>query len=284
MIKYLKRTPVETPQEIVKIVIDDGEEKRSAEKERRAKRNAEVKRHYEQAKRCRKFNERWKKSFPWVTVNKDDKMFCETCVANTNYCEKESKFVKGGCANFHVKSLQTHHKSQGHKRCAEREKAMAATPGTNPAERALQSMNEQNFNKLRILFRVAHSIAKKNRPFQDYIWSLDLHEAMHGISLGETYRNIKACRNFVLYIAEVERMAMVEVLKKVPFYSILSDGSTDSSICEAEIMYVRYSDKGKISNKFLALKNVPRANAENLTKLLENTLKEYGGFTDENPL
>ena len=79
-------------------------------------------------------------------------------------------------------------------------------------------------------------------------------------------------------------MAMVEVLKKVPFYSILSDGSTDSSICEAEIMYVRYSDKGKISNKFLALKNVPRANAENLTKLLENTLKEYGGFTDENPL
>ena len=104
------------------------------------------------------------------------------------------------------------------------------------------------------------------------------------ISLGETYRNIKACRNFVLYIAEVERMAMVEVLKKVPFYSILSDGSTDSSICEAEIMYVRYSDKGKISNKFLALKNVPRANAENLTKLLENTLKEYGGFTDENPL
>ena len=56
MIKYLKRTPVETPQEIVKIVIDDGEEKRSAEKERRAKRNAEVKRHYEQAKRCRKFN------------------------------------------------------------------------------------------------------------------------------------------------------------------------------------------------------------------------------------
>ena len=47
-------------------------------------------------------------------------------------------------------------------------------------------------------------------------------------------------------------------------------------------MHVRYSDKGKISNKFLALKNVPRANAENLTKLLENTLKEYGGFTDEN--
>jgi hypothetical protein len=47
-------------------------------------------------------------------------------------------------------------------------------------------------------------------------------------------------------------------------------------------MYVRYSDHGKISNKFLALKNIARANAENVATLIETTLKEYGGFTDAN--
>ena len=150
---------------------------------------------------------------------------------------------------FHIKASQTQNKSQGHKRSAERQKAMAA-PGTNPAEKALQTMNEQHFEKMRILFRVAHSIAKKSRPFKDYTWILDLHEATHGISLGEIYRNDK--------------------------------GSTDSSVREAEIMYVRYSDKENISNKFLALKNIPHANAENLTQLIENTLKEYRGFTDAN--
>ena len=43
MQKHLERTPVETTQEIVEIAINVGEEKRSAVKERRAKRNGKVK-------------------------------------------------------------------------------------------------------------------------------------------------------------------------------------------------------------------------------------------------
>ena len=143
-------------------------------------------------------------------------------------------------------------------------------------------MNHQDFEKMRKLFRISLSIAKKGRPFTDYIYSVDLQEVTHGILLGETYRNDRACRIFVGYIAETERIALAEAIKKAPFYSVLTDGSTDSSVREVEAMYVRYSDHGKISNKFLALKNIPRANAENVTNLIETTLKEYGGLTDEN--
>lgn len=189
--------------------------------------------------------------------------------------------MKDGCENFHIKALQTHNASEGHKKCVAHQKAVTATPGTTPAERALQAMNQENFNKMRILFRISHSIAKKGRPFSDYAWSADLHEVTHGISLGETYRNDKACRNFIGFIAEAKRLALVEALMKAPFYSTLT-GSTDSSVREAKIMYVRYSDHGKISNKFLALKNIARANAENVATLIETTLKEYGGFTDAN--
>lgn len=90
-------------------------------------------------------------------------------------------------------------------------------------------MNQENFNKMRILFRISHYIAKKGRPFSDYAWSADLHEVTHGISLGETYRNDKACRNFIGFIAEAKRLALVEALMKAPFYSTLT-GSTDSSV------------------------------------------------------
>lgn len=105
--------------------------------------------------------------------------------------------MKDGCENFHIKALQTHNASEGHKKCVAHQKAVTATPGTNPAERALQAMNQENFNKMRILFRISHYIAKKGRPFSDYAWSADLHEVTHGISLGETYRNDKACRNLL---------------------------------------------------------------------------------------
>ena len=74
----------------------------------------------------------------------------------------------------------------------------------------------------------------------------------------------------------------MEDLTNAPFYSVLTNGRTDSSIREAEVMYLIYSDKGKISNKFLALKNIARANAENITQSIKTTLKEHGGFTDAN--
>ena len=42
----------------------------------------------------------------------------------------------------------------------------------------------------------------------------------------------------------------------------MTDGTTDSSVCEAEIIFVQYCNKRKLSNRFLALRNVDRANAE----------------------
>lgn len=70
-------------------------------------------------------------------TDQNGKIFCEDCVANPRFCNKESKFIKGGCVNFHiqVQALQVQNKSQEHKKCAERQKAKAATPGTNPAKK-----------------------------------------------------------------------------------------------------------------------------------------------------
>ena len=50
--------------------------------------------------------------------------------------------------------------------------------------------------------------------------------------------------------------------------------------CEAEILYVRYANKGKVSNRFLALRNLSRANAENITNVIVDSLKEFGGIAE----
>ena len=213
---------------------------RNAEKDRRGKRSAEVKRKYESEKRCRKFSANWKKSFPWVKLSEDkSKMFCDICMLYPTLCDKDSKFVKGGCGNLHIKSLQTHDKSAAHQKCVRHNKAKNSTPGSTPAETMIQKMNEKEFEKMRVLFRIAHSLAKKGHPFEDFPWSLDLHEAAHNISLGHTYRNSKQCHNFISFIAEAERVKLATDLARVPFYSVMTDGTTDSSISEAEIMYAR---------------------------------------------
>ena len=213
-------TPVQTP-----------------ERNRSEKRNAEVKRKYEDEKCCRKFCVSWKKAFQWVKLAEDrSKMFCEICSLYPSLCDKDSKFVKVGCSNFHIKSLRTHNKSEGHKKCVRHHNAKNSAPSTTAAAKIVQKMESQ---KMRILFRISHALAMKGSPFKDFRWFIELHETAHNVSLGETYRNSKQCHNFTSYIAETERLKLASELAQAPFYSVMTDGTTDSSISEAEIMYVR---------------------------------------------
>ena len=82
----------------------------------------------------------------------------------SKYADSLSKFVKLSCTSFHIKSLRKHGQSNGHNKCVANAKACSAPPGTNPAERAIQVLHEKDFEKMRVMFRVSHSLAKKGRP------------------------------------------------------------------------------------------------------------------------
>ncbi len=145
-------------------------------------------------------------------------MFGDVCT-KIKHADKSSAFVKG-CDNFHIKLL----------------------PVTNPAERALRVLHEKEFEKMSVMFRVSHSLANNGRPYSDYEWALDLHETTHNIKIGETsYRNDRAGRKFTTFI---ERLKLASELSITPFHSILTDGTTDTSFCEAEILYLRHCNKG----------------------------------------
>ena len=78
---------------------------------------------------------------------------------------KSSNFVKG-CDNFHIKSLRKYSQSDGHCRCVENAKARCAVPGMNPTERVLEALHEKEFEKMRVMFRVSHSLAKNEGHFR----------------------------------------------------------------------------------------------------------------------
>jgi hypothetical protein len=185
-------------------------------------------------------------------------MFCRLCQEFAQLTGTKSSYQKGGSTNFHIKvispqlftyicvscvyttlqSLRKHEASAGHIRCKDHKKALDARPGTMPAHQSFRQLNEAQISKLTILFRTAHAIAKKGRPFSDFIWMVELHEVVGSQDLGETYHNDKACRTFVSSIAEAERQKLVEDMSKAPFFSIMTDGTTDAAVSEAEIMYV----------------------------------------------
>ena len=85
---------------------------------------------------------------------------------------------------------------------------------------------------------------------------------MKGLKIDETYRNRTQARNFVGYIAEVERNRIEAQFSNAKFVSILSDGSTDSAVIEEEIVYARYAKKGEVFVQFLSLESVAKADMQ----------------------
>ncbi|CAC5411875.1 unnamed protein product [Mytilus coruscus] len=65
-----------------------------------------------------------------------------------------------------------------------------------------------------------------------------------------------------------------DIVKEGSFLSIISDGSTDVSSKEAEIVYVRTSVRCQVSTLFIGVKNVPKADGEHISTAISNLMTE----------
>eukprot|EP00731_Ephydatia_muelleri_P037478 Em0481g5a len=209
---------------------------------------------------ARIFKSEWTATFPWLYV-KDGKMFCNTCDSQP---ATSGHFVSGS-QNFRISALQLHAQSAQHKRCD----AMIQQNATNA-----------DINRMSLLFRNAHAIAKAGRPFSDFPWLCTLDEKK-GLSVGDSYRNEKKCSEFIESIAEEQRMQLRSVIQKAHYFSIMVDGTTDSSVTEAEIMYIRYAIDGMPYVRFLAYVNISRANASTITESIVKTLEQHLHLTKQ---
>ena len=149
-----------------------------------------------------------------------------------------------------------------------------------PAYLARQQLLKQYSGKLRLLFRNTHAVAKHKKSISDYNWLCDLDEAK-GLTLGRTHRNINACTTFMKYIAITAKDQVADEKKKAKFVSVTSDGATDASITEQEIVFVCYSSKGEPVAEFAGLRQPVSPDATGLFQAIMEALEDVGLNTEE---
>lgn len=79
------------------------------------------------------------------------------------------------------------------------------------------------------------------------------------------------------HIAEVERNNIRENLKNTKFLSIMSNGSTDISVKEEELIYVRFCHKGKIESKFVGIKSLEKADSAHISNTISVVMEGVCG-------
>ena len=131
-----------------------------------------------------------------------------------------------------------------------------------------------------MFLRNAHAVSKNKKSLADYQWLCDLDE-VKGLTVGATYCNTKACGTFAEYIATAAQNQVADELTKAKFVSVTSDGATDSSIIEQDIVFARYCSKGVPFTKFVGLKQPISPNASGLYKAIMAALGDLGLSEDE---
>lgn len=199
-------------------------------------------------------------------------MFCAPCRKhNVDLGENIHNFCSG-TDDFKLEFISTHQSSEAHAWATCMEAASTASPDTASAEQMLKSMNSITLGRVENIFRTCHAIAKSGRPFTDLDWMCELDD-MKGVDTGSVFRNDKSARMFIHFIAEVERRALKEKLEKCKFFSVISDGFTDSILKAAAVVYVRFASEGRVHCQIVGVQPVLKADASTIKNAIEETLQ-----------
>ncbi|XP_069130425.1 zinc finger protein 862-like isoform X2 [Argopecten irradians] len=225
---------------------------------------------YEKTKRQRSFQKDWKDRFHWLDYSEESKLMkCTICI-KYDKSVPPGTFVTG-TSNYKIDMLRRHEGSETHIQSLQRHTALTSKPGSSCAEKSLLTMNKAAASKLVLLMRNAHFIAKLGKPYTEFVAMCHLDTAK-GIDIGQTYISDKYCQKFIASIADIRRAEQKEILNKAAFISVISDGATDCSSKETEIVYVRTSIDCELSTLFAGLKHVGKGDADTITRAITNVL------------
>ena len=244
----------------------DGCKPPATKKSKTEEEKLEASREYDKKVRKRVFQSSWEREFKWV-LHDGHQIYCKVCrscysdLALSKLPDRGifKKYSKGpfviGCSNLRKSTLLDHQTSQGHID-AEFHIENRKKPGASVAEKSIEKLNDVAFTRLSHLFRNAHAIAKYNQSFSSFRWMADLDEKK-GVVIGDTYKNDKACREFIRAIS-----------------TVISDGSTDVSVKENEAVYIRFCHKGVPQTIFVSMQAIEKADATGIMKAIKTALKK----------
>lgn len=199
-------------------------------------------------------------------------MYCALCRKhNVDLGEKTHNFCSG-TDDFILELVDDHHNSEVHAWASCMETASSSNPDSDTTQHVLKNISKTTLGKIENLFRTCHAIAKTGRPFTDLDWISKLDDTK-GVDIGSIFRNDKAARIFIHFIAEVERRALKEKLEKCKFFSLLSDGITDSGTTEAALVYIQFAHQGKIHCQIVGIQSIVMYDALTVKNAILKTLQ-----------
>lgn len=203
-------------------------------------------------------------------------MYCVLCRKHNVDLEETTHNFCSGTDDFRVELLSEHESSEAHAWATCMEAASSSAPETINTEEILKNMSKAALGRIENLFRTCHAIAKTGRPFTDLDWMCKLDD-MKGVDIGSIFRNDKAARIFIHFIAEVERRALKEKLDRCKFFSLISDGVADLASTEAALVYVRFAYQGKVHCQIVGVQSVDQYDASAMKnailKILQTNLQ-----------
>lgn len=220
----------------------------------------------------RKFVRSWLKDFTWLTYDSEgNRMFCKFCRDNPTCSDSSSNFVSGS-QNFKIESVRSHETSTGHTRCVAAAK-VSENPQLAPLPRTLLSMSKEVSQKMERLFDIAYFVAKREMPFTSFPHLCKL-EMKHGVELGNTYINDKACKTSVTAIAGQLKLELSSKLQSSKFIGVMADSACDVGVREVEDVYTCHLVKGEIENSFVGLKACENSKAPGIKAAVETAMTE----------
>lgn len=78
---------------------------------------------------------------------------------------------------------------------------------------------------------------------------------------------------FLEIIAKVEKQKVTDLVKIALFFSLIMDGSTDSSSVDQEDLYIQASVNGRVFSKFLCIGEPESAGSEDINNFVNEQLK-----------
>ena len=126
-----------------------------------------------------------------------------------------------GCRNIKKDSVLKHERSNEHQKAVAVKKA-ADNPSETRIVVSVLNMEKDLLERMEKLFNTAYFIAKKELSFTLFSETLGLLTKV-SCSTGNTYRNDKACQQFLCQIDGVMFDDLVNFLNDVDFFSIMVD-------------------------------------------------------------
>lgn len=141
----------------------------------------------------------------------------------------------------------------------------------------LLKMSDAIASQLETLFNITYLI-QHSRPMTDFSDLAALH-AKNGLRMMDQYTTNKQCREFMKYIAIVERQCQIERLNEEPCpFTVMLDASSDVPQLETVLLYIRYcpSRDSKAVTEFFAIEALPGADSLSYLEVFKKTMTNKG--------